>query len=120
MTLNYADGHYTPFEPNHINIRGTSGLLEFSTEPADGVSEYSILVNTTGTLTFFGAGGQHLDLALLDGDLHLNSGRLFLQEPNPPASAGAAGTDGQIGWDANFIYICTGTNTWKRVAIATW
>ena len=37
-----------------------------------------------------------------------------------PASASAAGTVGTISWDANYIYICTATNTWKRVAIATW
>lgn len=123
MTLNYADGHYTPLEPTHINIIGPdpdNHLLEFSADPADGVSEYSILVNSTGTLTFFGAGANQLHLALLDGDLHLNSGRLFLQEPNPPASASASGADGQIGWDANYLYLCTGTDTWKRVAIATW
>jgi hypothetical protein len=23
-------------------------------------------------------------------------------------------------WDADYIYVCTATNTWKRVAIATW
>jgi hypothetical protein len=37
-----------------------------------------------------------------------------------PASAGAAGVAGQIRWDSSFIYICVATNTWKRVAIATW
>mgnify|MGYP003638844029 CR=1 FL=1 len=37
-----------------------------------------------------------------------------------PASATAAGTAGQIAWDVNYIYICTATNTWKRVAIGTW
>ncbi len=37
-----------------------------------------------------------------------------------PASAGATGTAGDISWDANYIYICTATNTWKRVAISTW
>jgi hypothetical protein len=37
-----------------------------------------------------------------------------------PASASAAGTVGTMSWDANYIYICTATNTWKRVAIATW
>ena len=37
-----------------------------------------------------------------------------------PASASAAGTAGQIVWDASYIYVCTATNTWKRVAIATW
>lgn len=37
-----------------------------------------------------------------------------------PASATAAGTAGHMTWDTNYIYVCTGTNTWKRVAIATW
>jgi len=37
-----------------------------------------------------------------------------------PTSASAAGTAGTIVWDANYIYICTAANTWKRVAIATW
>ena len=37
-----------------------------------------------------------------------------------PASAGASGTVGQIAYDTGYIYICTATNTWKRVAIATW
>jgi hypothetical protein len=39
---------------------------------------------------------------------------------DPPASAGAAGVAGTITWDSGFIYICVATNTWKRVAIATW
>jgi hypothetical protein len=38
----------------------------------------------------------------------------------PPASAAAAGRAGTIAWDASFIYICTATNTWKRVGISTW
>ena len=37
-----------------------------------------------------------------------------------PSSATATGTQGQIAFDASYLYICTATNTWKRVAIATW
>jgi hypothetical protein len=37
-----------------------------------------------------------------------------------PASASATGSEGQIAWDSAFIYVCIATNTWKRVAIATW
>lgn len=37
-----------------------------------------------------------------------------------PSSASDTGTLGEIRVDANYIYICTATNTWKRVAIATW
>lgn len=37
-----------------------------------------------------------------------------------PASAAATGTLGQWAQDDSYIYICTATDTWKRVAIATW
>lgn len=37
-----------------------------------------------------------------------------------PASASAAGTKGDIVHDTNYIYVCIATNTWERVAIATW
>jgi hypothetical protein len=84
----------------------------------------------------------------LDGNLKVNAaGRVLIGNPAPndntvdavqingtvlstqyklsalntaPASASATGTLGEIRIDANYIYICTATNTWKRVAIATW
>jgi hypothetical protein len=37
-----------------------------------------------------------------------------------PASASATGVQGQIGVDASYLYVCIATDTWKRVAIATW
>ena len=36
------------------------------------------------------------------------------------ASASDTGTAGEICWDANYLYVCVGTDTWNRVAIATW
>jgi hypothetical protein len=37
-----------------------------------------------------------------------------------PSSATGSGLPGEMIVDANFIYVCTALNTWKRVAIATW
>jgi len=37
-----------------------------------------------------------------------------------PTFAGDTGTAGALAWDANYMYVCVATNTWKRVAIATW
>lgn len=49
-----------------------------------------------------------------------NTSGLRLPVALTPASAVAAGTTGDIAWDTGFLYVATGTNTWKRVAIATW
>lgn len=39
---------------------------------------------------------------------------------NTPANSSAAGIAGQIAWDANYVYVCIATNTWKRSQINTW
>lgn len=37
-----------------------------------------------------------------------------------PASATASGTAGDHSYDGSYFYICTATDTWRRVAHATW
>ena len=37
-----------------------------------------------------------------------------------PTSATANGSPGQIAYDSSFLYVCTATNTWRRVAISAW
>jgi hypothetical protein len=37
-----------------------------------------------------------------------------------PVTASAAGKAGSISYDSTYLYICTATNTWKRVAISSW
>jgi hypothetical protein len=52
--------------------------------------------------------------------LQVNDNRIRIATANTPASAGATGTTGEIAWDADYIYVCTAANTWKRTAISTW
>jgi len=52
--------------------------------------------------------------------LDVNADSIRVRTAQTPATAGAAGNQGEIAWDADYIYICTATDTWKRVAIATW
>lgn len=54
------------------------------------------------------------------GGLEVDGDTFRIITAKTPASAGAAGSVGQIAWDASYIYVCTATNTWKRIGIATW
>jgi len=60
-------------------------------------------------LTLFGTGN-----AAISGDT------MRVATAKTPASASAAGTTGDICWDANYVYVCVATNTWKRTALTTW
>jgi hypothetical protein len=39
--------------------------------------------------------------------------------PHTPAASNEAGYVGEHKWDTGYLYICVATNTWKRVALAT-
>jgi hypothetical protein len=39
------------------------------------------------------------------------------QGPQLTKTGASNGTAGEICWDTNYIYVCTGANTWKRVAL---
>lgn len=54
------------------------------------------------------------------GSVQANGVPVGYRADSPPASATASGTPGQIAFDQSYLYICTGTNTWKRTAIASW
>jgi hypothetical protein len=55
-----------------------------------------------------------------DGAVKIAGDNFQIATSKTPASATAAGTAGQIAWDASYIYVCTATNTWKRAALSTW
>jgi len=52
--------------------------------------------------------------------MDINADVLRLRQTKTPLSAGASGSQGDICWDDNFVYIAVGNNTWKRAALATW
>ena len=52
--------------------------------------------------------------------LQVNDNRIRIATAKTPASASDTGTTGEVCWDANYIYVCTATNTWKRAALSTW
>jgi hypothetical protein len=66
------------------------------------------------------AGGLGLRTGTPTAALDVNSDLFRVRTAKTPATAGATGNTGDICWDASYIYVCTATNTWKRVAIATW
>ena len=92
----------------HVRLGSTSGSMLFfagNTERARIDSSGRLLVGTANS------GGALLQV---------NGDRIRIGTAKTPASATATGTTGEIAWDANYIYVCTATNTWKRTAIATW
>jgi len=55
-----------------------------------------------------------------DSLLQIDDDRIRLATAKTPTSATDTGVTGEICWDADYIYVCTATNTWKRAGLSTW
>lgn len=45
---------------------------------------------------------------------------VVLSLTDAPASSADTGVAGEVRADANYVYVCTATDTWKRAALSTW
>lgn len=92
--------------------------------PTTGATVNLAMEVTTGT-TYLKSGSLGIGVVSPTEKIHTSGNVLAAQYKlsalnTAPSSASDTGTTGEIRIDASFIYICTATNTWKRVAIATW
>jgi hypothetical protein len=89
-------------------------------------ANYVSMLESTGEAKLFhisgGTATQRLATSTLGIDVNgtTETDKLRITTSSAPSSATDTGTVGEIAWDANYIYVCVGTNTWKRVAISTW
>lgn len=91
----------------YIDVKDSSGTMTLSAAPDGGA--YNVFVDTTGTLAFFGSGGQSLDIELIDGFLqldtltattvpYLNSSKQFASSAVTPTQLGyLSGVSGTTG-----------------------
>ena len=56
----------------------------------------------------------------LDVSNKIFTNELNISAPTVPGTTGATGTTGDIAWDADYIYVCIATNSWRRAPIVTW
>jgi hypothetical protein len=54
------------------------------------------------------------------GNLVLTGREVVVPTERTITNASDPGVKGTICWDASYIYVCVATDTWERVAIATW
>lgn len=91
----------------------------------DGGTVRGVLSMSAAEVVTFGNANNNLKLIGSTGVADLTATGLAVTgvigcSSSAPASASATGVAGTITWDASYVYVCTATNTWKRVGISTW
>ncbi len=126
-TLNYANGFWVRHR----------GIDMFNTDRDAGANIYNYSA-TLVPLTVNAAAAQSSNLqewknyagselasmssagSLLVKKLDIDGDTLRLRTSKTPSSASDTGDEGDISWDENYLYICVGTNTWKRILMSSW
>lgn len=105
-----------------INQSGTAGYRAWLISPYEQATGSGVKrLISAGTNSAADGGGTHTEKFYVDNAGNTVAAKYSLSALNTaPSSAGDTGTTGEIRIDADYIYICTATNTWKRVAISTW
>ncbi len=108
---------------------GTINDMQIGASTAAAGTFTGVTVTGTATLTTVDINAGNIDGTTVGGTtpgagtftaLETTGDHVLIQTSQTPASASASGTAGEIAWDANYIYVCVATNTWKRAAISTW
>jgi hypothetical protein len=103
-----------------ISSDGTPGINDmpgkisvFTTPDGSATPTERLRINSSGQLLINTGTAGASKLVVNDESIQINTAKT-------PAAANATGTAGQVCWDANYVYVCVATDTWKRAAIATW
>lgn len=128
-------GYYTALPSSPVSTRVTSGAgVDLTFVPAVNLLAVNVTAGGSGygeflppvvsascTLGAYAEATFKVSMTATQGLLSLNTGgHVAIPTTHTPASASAPGTTGTISWDADYIYVATATNTWRRAQLLTW
>ena len=97
---------------NEIGAR----IIASTTDVTSGSEDFDLLIQ----LMTGGAAPTTAATITSDGDLRIAGDTVRVPIERTITNANDTGVKGDICWDSSYVYVCTATDTWKRVAISTW
>jgi hypothetical protein len=85
---------------------------------------YGLRGNDTNIITMYDASTHDIEMTSANNvllncfSLDINADNLRIRTAKTPANSSDTGIVGQVCWDTSYLYVCTATNTWKRIALA--
>lgn len=90
--------------------------ITFASEPAAGM----YLTGAGRTIGFSIDGTNVLQITDSDPGLIVDTDSVRIMKSKTPASAVDIGTEGDICWDSEYVYVCVATDSWKRSPLSSW
>lgn len=117
----FVDGNDTAYGASWNGIINAPSMNVVYDEFEALVSDY-LAIDGSNANTTIDIGSEDLTTtgAIDANGVDIHNDVVRVRTAKTPASASDTGNQGDIAWDADYIYVCTATNTWERTAIETW
>jgi len=118
-TLYSVQTIYDFYEPNNVFFRrsiDSGGVRTWSPWQRMWHSGNQSILFTNPSFT----GNVGINTAVPTAPLDIEGNTVRVRTARTPTSTTAPGNVGDICWDANFVYVCIATNTWRRSALTAW
>lgn len=119
-----GDGSTSVFTLNHnLNTKDINVVIRQTQSPYEFIKTYweATTANTVSLAFETAPSSSSIEVTVFNG----LGGKLLAPSLNDlsvsvPATSSSDGQKGEIAYDEQYIYICVGTNTWKRANLSTW
>lgn len=109
LTFSGSQFNFSVYDFDYLDISGTtfSGLCVTNWVYTLSARTYDWYYLKSGSTTWLNVVGR------------LDTEKLTVDSIGVPTTSGDTGITGTITWDSNYLYVCVGTNTWKRTPLST-
>ncbi len=119
-----GDGSTSVFTLNHnLDTRDINVIIRQTQSPYEFIKTYweATTANTVSVAFETAPSASSIEVTVFNG----LGGKLLAPSLNDlsvgvPATSSSDGQKGEIAYDEQYVYICVGTNTWKRANLSTW
>lgn len=119
FSIQAGDGSEKVLARVHAAVSGASQSGTWAVATANsGVLETGLTVTPGARVVIGGGLDNGKDQLQVSGNARI-SGKLYIKQETP-ASSSSSCTTGQLAYDRNYVYVCTGPDTWKRSALTSW
>ena len=104
------------------NIQGSSGPEVVINDGSTSLMDFRVESDNNTHMIYVDGANDKVGINSRDPQtaLDIDADAIRLRIDNTPSSATDFGHKGEIRWDANYIYICIATDTWRRIPHDTW
>ncbi|MBS1506030.1 MAG: hypothetical protein JSS79_05230 [Bacteroidetes bacterium] len=107
----------------NLQIQGLGGSLFIGSDTASSIYFNDTRTGTNQSGIEYGSdySANYTDRSLVDKAFVISQASAVtgITTSSAPSTSSSTGTIGEIRFDSGYLYICTATNTWKRVALST-